>query len=74
MLRVRSSAAAERERLVDTFVRGTHACGAERGGMVAAFVGVDLVETVDGIDHLIDVVADESGDAVDDDLGHRSAP
>src|SRR5687767_6653886 len=65
--------AADRESLVDAFVRVTHACGAERHGMVAAFVWVDLVETVDGIDHLIDVVADESGDAIDDDLGHRSA-
>ena len=47
--------------------------GAERGGVVAALVGVDLVEAIDRVDHLIEVVADETGDAIDDDLGNRTA-
>jgi hypothetical protein len=42
--------------------------------MVATFIRVDLMESIDGVDHLIEVVTDEAGDTIDDDLGDRAAP
>ena len=60
--------------LVHLDVPLAHRLSGESRGLPTALVGVDLGDPLGGLAHLVDVVADEPGDAVLDHLGHRTAP
>ena len=58
------------EGVVDPFVAAAHGVGVERGGVATALSRVESIDPLNGSDHFVDVVADVTGDAVDDDFGY----
>src|SRR5215207_1875368 len=60
--------------LVDSFVSSAHRGEIEACRLFATVCRVDLIDVFDRAHHLVDVVTDESGDTIDDDLGDGAPP